>query len=350
MNKQQWLKILLVAFFVGAIGSMIVGRFFIPYLATFPGFSSLNQLVSNSPIVINRREEVQLNEGVNLMELTRQSGNVTVNILTSDGNFLGNGIIITSDGMIFTSKSVVKDNKEVRAVFNNGQVLPALVRAADPKSDLLVLTVQATGLTVAQFDEAKNLRAGQRIFTLGRSNEEFVHRFATGFVTNPISNSGNLETVRSSEVFTENLGTDQIFDPELLGGPVFNLQGRVVGMVAGNDQYILAENMQTAYSVYLGTGKITRSYLGLRYTTLATSAATFLGLNRGGIGVLGVEKGSPAEKAGLQVNDLLIEADGKDLSAESFEQILNHYAPGPLKLKLIRGGNTIETTAELIAR
>lgn len=350
MNGKSWIKVILVALIVGGIGSILLGRFLIPYLATFPGLSGLNKLVSNSPIIVNRREEVQLNEGINLMELTRQSGNVTVNILSNEGNFLGNGIVISSDGMIFTTEQVVKDQKEVRVVFNNGQVLQGLVRAADPKSDLLVVTANAQGLAVAQLEDAKNLQAGQRVFTLGRSNEEFVHKFATGFVTNPISNSVNFELVRNSEVFSEQLGTDIEYDAEMVGGPVFNLQGRVVGMVSGANQYILAENMQTALSVYLGTGKITRSYLGLRYTTLPSSLATFLGQTRGGIGVLGTEKGSPAEKAGLLANDLIIEADGKDLTQESFEQILNRYAPGPLHLKIVRGGKTLDLVAELTER
>src|SRR3989344_5020849 len=109
MNRKQLTIIILIAFFVGALGSILLGRFTLPYLSRYQGLSWLSKLSTTSPIVINRREEVHLNEGANLIDLAKQAGNYTVSFykgVLPNYKFVGNGIIMSSDGLIFTTKEV----------------------------------------------------------------------------------------------------------------------------------------------------------------------------------------------------------------------------------------------------
>src|SRR3989344_1978413 len=173
MNKKQILIIVLIAFFIGAAGSILLGRFFIPYLATYPKLSRLDRLATTSPIIINRREQVQLNEGVNLIDLIKQAGNIKVGIFDSKNNFLGNGIIVTSDGLVMTPTPVLQNQSQVNVIISDGQIFPATVKSQDVANNLSLLTIPATGLATAQFEEAANLAAGQRVIYLGRSNAKF---------------------------------------------------------------------------------------------------------------------------------------------------------------------------------
>lgn len=243
MTKKQVTYIILIAFVFGAAGSIIFGRFLIPYVASFPGFSGLNKLVTSSPIVVNRREEVQLNEGVNLIDLIKKSGNFTVGIYGPKNNFLGNGIIVTSDGLIMTTDSVADGLSKLTIMTNDGQSLPAETKLSDPKSHLALISIKATGLPIAQFDDAAGLEPGQRVIYLGRSNVKFEHKAAAGFVNQSLSNQPDGKQV----------STDAVLGPDYFGGPIVNLSGNVAGIVVNNSQNIISENLKAFLNNYFTT-------------------------------------------------------------------------------------------------
>ncbi|OGE88090.1 MAG: hypothetical protein A3J07_01565 [Candidatus Doudnabacteria bacterium RIFCSPLOWO2_02_FULL_49_13] len=347
MNRKQLIIITVIAFFVGAAGSIILGRLILPSLATVRGMSWVNRLVSNAPIVVNRREEVQFTEGVDLSDLVKRASNITVNIYAKgEANFLGNGIVVTSDGLIFTATEVIGSRSEVRVGLNDGSLHDALVHATDPKSNLAILTIEANNLSTTQFDNAANLPPGQRVVVLGQGNAEFVRSFNTGFVTSSVSNSSSLTQVYSSETFTQTIGINVPTGREFVGGPVLALNGRVIGMVTA-DRILIAENLQTALNSYLKSGKISRPYFGISYLNLSASLAEVKGLAKPGALVVAVNRGSPAEKAGLRPNDLIVEIDGQGLDRMSLERVLNQRGLGAMKLKVIRADQQLDLTAIL---
>ncbi len=238
MNRKQFIYTVLIAFFIGAFGSIILGRFLFPLIG-------LARFATNSPIVINRREEVQLNEGVNLIDLIKQSGNFTVGIYGTKNNFLGNGTIVTSDGLVLTANSVIAGQTQVSVLTNDGKKFPAALKTKDTKNNLVLLKIDATNLPVVQFENAEDLKAGQRVIFLGRSNVNFEHKAVTGLVTQSLAN----------QLTGKQIYTDAVIDIDYVGGPIVNLNGRVVGLTLSNGQNIIGEDLQTFLTNYLANTK-----------------------------------------------------------------------------------------------
>ncbi len=351
MNRKHWIYFLLIAFVVGAVGSIFFGRVIIPWTATITGWESLNQLVTSAPIVINRTTEVQLNEGVNLIDLSKQTANMTASIYDGEEGrlaFRGLGVILSSDGLIFTSKSTIGSNIVVTVVLSDGRIFKGLVRAADPKSDLAVVTIEAQGLTSGNFASSFDLKAGQRVVTLGIGNRAFERELGSGLVTSTVLNNKFLDQPFSSEILADSFKTDLVLRSNYAGAPVVNLEGRLVGMIVNDrNDLIIGENLQSALNSYLQTGKIIRPRLGIQYLELSSLQAGLRKLARAGVIVISIDRNSPAAEAGLQVNDLIFDFNGTALDNASFEQLLNQANTGPVKLKLIRGDKEMELTVTL---
>jgi S1-C subfamily serine protease len=346
MKRNQVIIVVVLAFFVGTLGNIFFNRIIFPNLSTVPGFAWVGKLQSSAPIVISRREEVRLNEGVNLIELTKQAQTVTVSIYQpANRSFLGNGVIISSDGVIFTTRDVVGSNQQVMIQANDGAVYPGQVRALDPKSPLAVVTVSARNLPVAQFSDAGNMQTAQRIFALGRTNQEFTREFASGMIMKTLANNLDAQRVLSSEAFENTIRIDATLSADFIGGPVVNLQGLVIGLVVGASGQILpAEAVDGAIRTYLESGKISRPYIGLKYVMISENDAKLRGLPRGAAQVTEAAAGSPAARAGLLANDLILEVNGQQVQDSSLEQRLVAQASNEMRLKVARGAQELDLT------
>lgn len=354
MTHKQLIIILLIAFFVGALGSIFFTEFLIPRLSLLPHLGFLSKFSSNMPIIINRKEETIINEGANLIALADQAGSFTVGIYQAKNNnykFLGNGVIMTSDGLIFSSRSVLGQPGTLVAMTSDGTVYPVTPRAIDPRSDLVAITIQANGLSQAQFAPTSSLKVGQRILALGKSSQPFDHKFASGLVTNTLQNNSSLERVFYSEAFEEGIETDAPITSDFIGGPVINLDGKMIGLVVNADRDILiSEDLQTGLATYLKKGKFVRPALGLKYLKLSKNLAKLKGFDSAGALVVSVDDGSPARLAGLMPNDLIAAVDDQSLDSNSFEELFNKHEIGDMNVSLIRNQNKINLTVKLQAK
>jgi len=346
ISRRLILWFVVIAFFVGALGSIAFNKYLIPWLSNLPGFSGITRLSTNAPIIINRREEVQINEGVNLIELAKQANNITLSIYSgTDNRLLGNGFLLSSDGLVFTSKEVVANQTAMNAVLNDGRVFPATVRALDPKSELAVMTIPVRDLAVAQFEDAASLQVGQRVAVLGKTDREFTRKFSTGFVVKTVYNHLDPNKIFSSEALEETIETDALIDSGFVGGPVINLSGRVIGMIASqNGKILISESMEPALRSYLEQGKIMRPYLGIRYTVITQSQANIKRLPEPGALVFDVEPNSPAARAGLAKNDLITQMNGQKIIDASLEHLIDKNYLSDVRLTIIRGGARQEIT------
>jgi S1-C subfamily serine protease len=182
--------------------------------------------------------------------------------------------------------------------------------------------------------------------TLGIANRNFEREFNSGLVTNTVLNNKYLGQTFNSERLADVFTSDMVFKANYAGAPIVNLQGRLVGMVANDrNEIMIGENLQTALTSYLSSGKITRPKLGMQYFSLSALQANLRKLTRAGVMVVSVDKGSSAAEAGLVANDLIYEYNGTSLENLSFEQLLNQTGPtASVKLKLLRSGKDMELT------
>jgi len=344
MTRKQIIYLIIIIFFVGAIGSIVVNRFILSWIG-------LGKWATTAPIVINRKEVVQLNEGANLVDLAKQAGNITVGIYTKDNQtFLGNGIIISGDGLILTTSAIVQNQPKVIVVINDGKNFEGLVRAQDPKSPMVIVSIEAKNLAQAQFADATNAQVGQRILGAGKSNREFNSNFVTGFVTNSVLNDGSLSFLYDSEVLNETFGADAHFSADMIGGPVLNLDGKVVGMSLPNNQFLLSEEMQTGLSSYLSIGKITRPSLGIKYFSLSKELALIRGFQTSGVLVSAVDPTGTASTGGVLQGDLVTEINGQNFDNTSLELVLNKQHAGDLNLKVLRNNKVLDLIVKLIEK
>lgn len=346
MTKRQLAIIILIAFFVGAVGSIFFDRAFIPWLSSIPGLSFLGKLSGDAPIVITRREEIRLNEGANLIELTKQAQNFVVSIYTGKGpdfKLLGNGIIMTNDGLIFTSREVVDNLKEFQIVLNDGRTFPGTLRALDPKTELVAITIPGSGLATAAFADASDLNTAQRVLALGKTGQIYTRRFASGLVTSTVANDVALGQVFAAETISQTLATDANLNADFAGSPVINLEGKLVGMIVlSNGKILISEAIQPALRIYLEQGKILRPVFGFKYQNVTRPLANLRKTDAGAL-VTEVDALSPAGKANLMKSDLIVEVNGSKVEDSSLEQLLLK-SNSKVQFRILRDNKEIELT------
>ena len=268
----------------------------------------------------------------------------------------GSGLIISADGMIVTNRHVVSDPAaEYTVITKDNQKYQAKILATDPFNDLAIVKIEARGLPVATLGESGKLKLGQRVIAIGNALGEFQNTVTTGVVSGigrNITASGGAQTEKLSEV----IQTDAAINPGNSGGPLVNLSGEVIGVNTAVSQQgqligfaIPIDQAKKVINDVQTFGKVRRPFMGVRYTIVTETLATQnnFKVDYGALVVRGdrgsepaVIPGSPAYQAGLREGDVILEMDGKRITAENqLADMLRHYNPGDrVILKILRDG------------
>jgi len=265
------------------------------------------------------------------------------------------GIVIAKDVVVAASHPVRRDY-EIAVITAPGQKLSARVSGRDPSTDLAVLRLQQPiDAPVARWGATANLRVGELVLALARTRRGHIVA-SSGILSGLIG--GPMRTWRGGEI-------DQFIRPDLnmyagfSGGPLVSSQGEFLGLnTAGLHRSgitVPSATVQRIASELLEKGGVQRPYLGLAMQTagLPESLRTRLNLTASeGLLVVHVEPGSPAEKAGILLGDVLITlVDEPVADTESAQRILRrHKAGDAIVARLVRGGAMITATAKLEAR
>lgn len=279
----------------------------------------------------------------------------------------GTGFIITNDGLILTNKHVVSDaNTQYTVVLADGRSFDAKVQSTDPYQDLAVVKIDAKDLPVVELGDSDQLVVGQWVVAVGNALGMFQNTVTQGIIS---AKNRDIQASDSSGTNSENLSgllqTDAAINAGNSGGPLINLKGQVVGIntaVAANAQGIgFAIPINTAKSAIdsiKSTGKIVRPYLGVRYIQITKDIAKQNNLSvdygalviRGnGLGQVAVVPGSPADKAGIVENDIILEINGEKIDAtNSLVNLVQQYKVGDtVTLKVLSKGNEKEVKLKL---
>jgi serine protease Do len=265
----------------------------------------------------------------------------------------GSGVVITPDGFVLTSAHVFAGSDRGVASFVDGRELTIEVVGADPLSDLAVLRTEPSELVPAELGDAESLQVGQLVVAIGNPNG-----FAGSVTAGVVSALGRSLPTRSGSAtrIVENvIQTDAALNPGNSGGALANGEGRVVGIntaVAGVGLGLAVPINATTRAIVgalMSEGRFRRAYIGIAGDArpLPPRLAAALGRQRG-IEVVQVVEGSPADRAGLRAEDLIVEVAGAavagvdDLQRLMAGDLIGRTVPA----RLLRQGR--EVTVELV--
>ena len=271
------------------------------------------------------------------------------NLRVSRGRRLGGGsaVVITPDGFLLTSAHVVDGaTRGGRASFVDGRELRFEVVGSDPHSDLAVLRAEADDLTPAELGDAEALRVGQLVVAIGNPNG-----FAGSVTAGVVSALGRSLPTTSGRIVDNVIQTDAALNPGNSGGALADGRGRVVGVntaVAGVGLG-LAVPVNAATRAIVGAlmteGRFRRAYLGIAGGSrpLPPREARRLG-RASGVEVVQVAEGSPAERAGLRPEDLIVELDGAPVGdvADIQRLMVVEKIGSAVSLRVLREGRELE--------
>jgi len=247
----------------------------------------------------------------------------------------GSGVAISADGFLITSAHVVEGSRRGIASFSDGHETPVSLVGSDPLSDLAVLRADGGDLTPATLGDAAGLRVGQLVVAIGNPNG-FAGSVTAGVVSGlgrslPVGARGGPRRVVENVI-----QTDAALNPGNSGGALVNGIGDVVGIntaLAGIGLG-LAVPINDATRVIISTlirdGRVRRAHIGVAVAPrrLPPAAAERVGRRRG-VAVTQVIAGGPADTAGLQAGDLLVELDGEPVTdAGDLQRLMVHERIG----------------------
>jgi S1-C subfamily serine protease len=261
----------------------------------------------------------------------------------------GSGVLFTPDGFLLTNHHVVQGADRVRVRLGDGQELPGRVVGADPWTDLAVVQAEAGALPHAELGDSAALRVGQLVVAIG-SPFGFESTVTAGVV------SALGRTLRSitGHLVDNVIQTDAALNPGNSGGPLVDARGRVIGV----NTAIIAPAQGICFAIPINMakhilpqlmqhGKVVRGYLGLHARNVPVSPALARRYNlttTGGVEVLAVEEGAPADQAGLEEEDVIVALDEQPTTTvDDLHKLLTTLPVGlPATVTLLRGERRLE--------
>jgi serine protease Do len=249
----------------------------------------------------------------------------------------GSGVVISADGVILTNNHVVGNARVVEVGFVDGRRVQGRVLGRDPTLDIAVVRVAETGLIAAPLGDSDRLEVGQTAIAIG--NPIGLDRTVTTGIVSAVNRSP-----RGFELGGL-IQTDAPINPGNSGGPLLDSQGRVIGInsaiLRGTTGLGFAIPINLARNIaeqVISTGRITRPYLGVSTSDIDVEAARAAGIDlREGVIVRDVGMGSPADRAGITLYDIITHVSGAPVqSTGELVRILRSRRPGEVVELTIR--------------
>ncbi|HMK13616.1 MAG TPA: DegQ family serine endoprotease [Burkholderiales bacterium] len=331
--------------------------FIAPVLAKdLPDFTDLAEKQGPSVVNVSTTQTMQAHEGIPQLpfseddpfyEFFKRFGPPAPREFESKS--LGSGFIISSDGYILTNAHVVADADEVTVKLTDKREFKAKVIGSDRRTDIALLKIDAFGLPKVTMGDPVKLKVGEWVVAIG-SPFGFDNSVTAGIVS---AKGRSLP----QENFVPFIQTDVAINPGNSGGPLFNLKGEVVGInsqiysrTGGFMGLSFAIPIDVAMDVteqLRSTGKVSRGRIGVVIQEVTKELAESFGLSKPtGALINSVEKGGPADKAGLEPSDVILKFDDKTVNSSSdLPRIVGATKPGAkVTVQIWRKGATKDVT------
>ena len=327
----------------------------IPALASDPNNNTPGQtLVLNSTDVETAITQAVQKVGPAVVTIVGTiPGQMTFFGQTGDQTVSGSGFFISDEGYILTNNHVVEGTKEVSIILSDGREEKAALVGTDPYSDIAILKTEGAVPSVAVLGNSDLLNSGESVIAIGSPLGDFKNTVTVGVVS---GTGRSIDTGQGYQI--EGLiQTDAAINQGNSGGPLVNLAGEVIGVnnmiVRGSASGAVAEGLgfaipvNTAQAVanqIVAQGYFSRPFMGISYQAISPDIAANYNLPvQWGVYVTKVAADSPASKAGLQADDIIISLNNVKMDeTHNYLNVLYTYKPGDqVALGVMRDGKEI---------
>ena len=265
-------------------------------------------------------------------------------------NAIGSGVIVDEkNGYILTNNHVVDEMDGIRVKLIDKREFDAKVIGTDPKTDIAVLQINASELTDIDLGNSEKVRVGEWVMAVGSPfSENLSHTVTTGIVS-----ALGRSNIMNSQSYEDFIQTDAAINPGNSGGALLNMKGELIGIntaiaTGGYEKanrgvgFAIPSNMANRIMADLiEKGYVTRAWLGVFIQELDNETAEALDINtRNGALITDVVEDSPAEEAGIQEGDVIVEFNGKSIAdPANLKNVVSLTPPNSTnKLRIIRDG------------
>jgi serine protease Do len=268
----------------------------------------------------------------------------------------GSGILIDDKGYIVTNNHVVEDAQSIYVELADGRTFPANTVGTDSLSDLAVIKIDAANLTSARWGDSSSLSLGEWVLAIGNALGRGI------IVTQGIVSGLDVSVNVAGNTLYGLIGTTAALNPGNSGGPLVNMDGEVIGItsvkivaseVEGIGYAISSNEAAPIITDLIRYGRVTYPWLGVSVSTVTPllAASENLSVDRGAR-IAEVVIDSPAEDAGLRVNDVIIRFGDKEISniADLIQAIRGSEIGEEVEIVFVRGEDIRTTSAQLVER
>ncbi len=338
--------LVLSANFSGLVGEVAAGRNAVPLGANAPvpeeleglqnlskAFVHVAQIANPAVVTINSTQTVKQPSHPFLNDpFFRQFFDLPEGSQERVMRGLGSGVIVNPDGYILTNNHVISDADEITVTIDRKEY-EAKVVGKDPGSDVAVIKIDKSGLPTVNLGDSDKLQVGEWVMAIGNPFSDELQNTVTAGIVSAKGRSLSGLGSGSRLTYQDFIQTDAAINPGNSGGALVNLRGELVGI---NTAIVGQANVGIGFAIpinlaknimeqLISKGKVTRGWLGVYVQSLDEDMAKAMGLTRvSGALVQKVVEGGPAEKAGLEKDDIILKINNTEIAGS--EQLTNFVA------------------------
>lgn len=264
----------------------------------------------------------------------------------------GSGFIISTDGFVVTNSHVVNGATQIEASLPDGRSFFARTIGDDPATDIAVVKIDAENLIPTRFGDSANLQVGQIAIAIGNP-----FGFQYSVTAGVVSALGRTLRTQTGRLIDDVIQTDAALNPGNSGGPLVDSFGQVIGVntaviLPGQGLcFAVASNLvKFVVGKLILEGRVRRGMLGIGAQAVPLPAKWLNALEittKGGIQIQSIEKGAPADQAGLKTGDIIVQFEGKPVdSIDALHKVLDETSIGrAISLWILRDGGLKSVTA-----
>ena len=267
--------------------------------------------------------------------------------IPASGIYWRNGVVVTVD-------HAIQYEQGITVLSPGGKPIEAKLAGRDPATDLAILKIEESDGSLPQFGDPTQVKLGNLVLALGRTRQGNL--VASSGIIGGLA--GESRTWRGGRL-DQSIRLDLELYPGFSGGPLVNVEGKILGvntsgLGGGRPMAIPSATVNRTVDQLLAKGYVPRPYLGaaLQPVRIPDSVRSSLKTNAGGLIVLHVETGGPAETAGIVLGDVIVELEGKPVphTYEIRSALASSKVGDILKLKLLRAGTPVDVSVNLAER